>query len=254
MSASATSPVMSPGYAPEQDMLVPETAGKSRSESGLQEMINQMQGSRLGSRRLPTIPSLGRILPGGGLMAGAAYSVENSTTLAMALLAGPSGSGAWCSVIGIPDFNVEAAANLGIDLDRLILIPQLEGQWLAATAAMVDVVSVILTKAPSTITGSDVARLRARLRQRGAVLITVGAWPQSEAVLSVSENRWGGLGSGAGHLQTRRLKVTVKGHNGRSRSSELSLTELRQSTWSQFPGAGSGDKGRPFIPRVVSAS
>lgn len=245
---------MDPGYTPDQDFPVPESAGQSRSESGLQEKINQMQGSRLGSRRLPTIPALGRILPGGGLMAGAAYSVENSTTLAMALLAGPSGSGAWCSVIGIPDFNVEAASNLGIDLDRLILIPHLDGQWLAVTAAMVDVVSVILTRAPSTITGSDAARLRARLRQRGAALITMGAWPQSEAALKVSENSWGGLGSGSGHLQVRRFKVTATGHNGRSRSSELSLTELRQSTWSPFPGSGNSLAGQPFIPRVVGAS
>ncbi len=234
-------------------MLVPGTASQPEHGLGLQEKINQMQGSRLGSRRLPTIPSLGRILPGGALLAGAAYSVENSTTLAMALLAGPSGSGAWCSVIGIPDFNVEAAANLGIDLDRLILIPHLDGQWLAVTAAMVDVVSIILTIAPATITGSDAARLRARLRQRGAALITIGAWPQSEAVLSVSENTWGGLGTGSGHLQTRRLKVTAKGHNGRSRSSELSHAELRQSMWPQLSGSDNGKNDRHFIPRVVSA-
>lgn len=244
---------MSPGTTLDQDLLVPELAGQLHSESGLQEKINQMQGSRLGSRRLPTIPALGRILPGGGLMAGAAYSVENSTTLAMALLAGPSSSGAWCSVIGIPDFNVEAAANLGIDLDRLILIPHLDGQWLTVTAAMVDVVSIIVTTAPATITGSDAARLRARLRQRGAALISIGAWPQSEAVLSVSDNQWGGLGTGSGHLQTRRLKVTAKGNNGRSRSSELSLTELQQRTWPQLNTADSRPIDQRFVPQVVGA-
>lgn len=243
---------MTPGYAPDQDVLLPETADHPGSTSGLQEKINQMQGSKLGSRRLPTIPSLGRLLPGGGLMAGAAYSVENSTTLAMALLAGPSETGAWCSVIGIPDFNVEAAANLGINLDRLILIPRLEGQWLAVTAAMVDVVSVILTVAPPTITGSDASRLRARLRQRGAALITMGPWPQCEAALTVSENNWGGLGAGSGHLQSRRLKVTARAHNGRSRSSELSLTELRPASWDQLAPAAH-PHGPGFIPRVVGA-
>ena len=234
-------------------MLVPDVAAQLRTESGLQEKINQMQGSRLGSRRLPTIPALGRILPGGGLMAGAAYSVENSTTLAMALLAGPSGSGAWCSVIGIPDFNVEAAANLGVDLDRLILIPHLDGQWLTVTAAMVDVVSIILTRAPATITGTDAARLRARLRQRGAALITMGSWPQSEAALSVTDNQWGGLGTGSGHLQTRRLKVAARGNNGQSRSAELSLDELRQSAWPQLKTADNKTRGQRFIPQVIGA-
>ena len=249
---------MTQEYTLDQALLDPEFNGTTSREAGLQEKINQMQGSRLGSRRLPTIPSLRRILPGGALMAGSTYSVENSTTLAMALLAGPSSSGAWCSVIGIPDFNIEAAANLGIELSRLILIPHLDGQWLAVTAAMVDVVSIILTKAPANIAGSDAARLKARLRQRGAALITVGPWPQSEAVLTVSENRWGGLGVGSGHLQTRRLKITSRGNDNRSRNAELSLAELRPGTWSQpsvtdnFVPVNSRDEHR-FIPHVVGA-
>lgn len=186
-------------------------------------------------------------------MAGGTYSVENSTTLAMALLAGPSGSGAWCSVIGIPNFNVEAAAHLGIELERLILIPHLDGQWLTVTAAMVDVVSIILTRAPATITGSEAARLKARLRQRGAALISIGSWPQSEAVLSVSDNRWGGLGTGSGHLQTRHLRVTATSNNGRSRSTELSLAELTHGGWPQPDGTANDRDTLPYVPTMVSA-
>nr|WP_225667842.1 hypothetical protein [Arthrobacter sp. 147(2020)] len=236
-----------------QDLFSTDPAESQGSHSSLQEKINQMQGSRLGSRRLPTVPALGRILPGGGLMAGGTYSVENSTTLAMALLAGPSGSGAWCSVIGIPDFSVEAAAHLGIELERLILIPHVDSQWLTVTAAMVDVVSIILTRAPATITGSDAARLKARLRQRGAALISIGSWPQSEAVLSVSDNRWGGLGTGSGHLQTRQFRITATANNGRSRSTDLSLAELKHGGWPQLDGADNFRDIHRFVPTMVSA-
>ncbi|MBP2218522.1 hypothetical protein [Arthrobacter sp. CAN_C5] len=253
MSSVAIRPVNTPGYPMDQDLLSTDPAPSQGSQSALQEKINQMQSSRLGSRRLPTVPALGRILPGGGLMAGGTYTVENSTTLAMALLAGPSGSGAWCAVIGIPDFNVEAAAHLGIELDRLILIPHLDGQWLTVTAAMMDVVSIILTKTPATITGSDASRLKARLRQRGAALISIGSWPQSEAVLSVSDNRWGGLGSGSGHLQSRQLKITATANNGHARSVDLSLAELKHGGWPQLNGTANNRDVHRFVPRMVSA-
>lgn len=140
-----------------------------------------MQATTLDSRRLPTVPALAHILPGGGLQSGGSYTVRNSTTLAMALLAGPSSTGAWCSVIGMPDFSVEAAEGFGINLDRLILVPDPGSQWLTVTAALVDVVSVILTRAPDHLAPTEWARLKARLRQRGAALITLGNWKQSDA-------------------------------------------------------------------------
>lgn len=204
---------------------------QSDLKAGLQEKINRMQSNRLGSTRLPTVPALARILPGGGIHAGAAYSVQDSTTLAMALLAGPSSTGAWCSVVGIPSFSIEAAAGFGIELERLVLIPHAGDQWLTVTAAMIDVVSVVLTKAPEHITPSGIARLKARLRQRGAALIALGSWPQSDSVLSVSGSSWDGLGSGTGHLNTRRMTITASGHGGRSRSTELRLADLQHGPW-----------------------
>lgn len=202
-----------------------------------------MQSARLGSQRLPTVPALARILPGGGIHAGAAYSVRNSTTLAMALLAGPSGTGSWCAVVGVPSFSVEAATDFGIDLDRLILVPQPGDQWLTVTAALVDVVSVILTQAPKHLTPSDTARLRARLRQRDAALIALGNWPHSDSTLSVSGSSWDGLGSGTGHLRTRWMRITASGQSGRIRSTDVWLPDLQQGPWQESPG------GKPaYIP------
>src|SRR4051794_20810431 len=73
----------------------------------LQARIRGMQATTLDSPALPTTEAIAAVLPGGAIRQGAAYSVDGSMTLAMAMLAGPSASGAWCGVVGVPDFGAE---------------------------------------------------------------------------------------------------------------------------------------------------
>jgi len=190
----------------------------------LQARIRQMQATTLDTRRIPTHPAIAQLLPGGALKQGAAYSVERSALLIMALLAGPSAAGSWCAVVGVPEFGVEAASHFGIDLDRLVLVPHPGDQWLSVTAAIADVMSVVVTRPPKRATDSSVARLSARLRQRGATLLVLGTWPQSEAMLSLSHSEWHGIGDGHGHLAARQVTVTVSSRTaGRPRSARLWL-------------------------------
>ena len=199
----------------------------------LQDRIRQMQGTRLETRSLPTHPAIASLLPGGALQQGGAYSVERSSTLIMALLAGPSAAGSWCGVVGMPEFGVEAAAGYGIDLERLVLVPHPGDQWLQVTAAIADVMTVVVTRPPKQASDGQVARLAARLRQRGATLIVLGAWPQTEAMLSITDSNWSGIGHGHGHLTAREVTVTVSTRtNGRPRSARLWLPdrEVRFST------------------------
>lgn len=252
-----------PGHSPQGARRVLSAVGhaaavdsNARLKAELQSKINGMQNSRPSSRRLPTVPVLAGILPSGGLQAGAAYSVTNSTTLAMALLAGPSGAGAWCSVIGMPAFSVEAAAGFGIALDKLVLVPHPGDQWLTVTAAMVDVVSIVLTCAPQHVAPSDASRLMARLRQRGAALVTMGPWPHSEATLSVTGSNWQGLGSGTGHLRSRRMRITARASTGRSRTADLWLPDLQRGPWapSAPAAAHAASKQQEFFSRSARAS
>ncbi|MGJ4842843.1 hypothetical protein [Leifsonia sp. Le1] len=197
----------------------------------LQSRIRQMQATTLESRRLETHPALSPLLPGGALKAGAAYAVRGSTTLVMAMLACPSASGAWCGVVGMPDFGAEAAGRFGIDLDRLVLVPHPGEQWLTVTAAVVDVLSVVVVAPTSRARDGDIARLTARLRQREATLIVVGDWPQVEATLTVSRSGWDGLGGGTGYLSSRRVTVesAPRGGSGQRRRAELWLPALDES-------------------------
>jgi hypothetical protein len=191
----------------------------------LQARIRSMQATTLDTRTIPTHPAIARLLPGGGLKEGATYSVDNSATLLMALLAGPSAAGSWCGVIGVPEFGVEAAEHFGIDLERLVLVPHPGEQWLGVTAAIADVLGVVVTRPPKRASDSSVARLSARLRQRGATLIVLGPWPQSEAMVSLSDSHWTGIGQGNGHLSARQATVTVSSRAGRPRSARLWLPD-----------------------------
>ncbi|HEV7951607.1 MAG TPA: hypothetical protein VGP24_17735 [Glaciihabitans sp.] len=192
----------------------------------LQARIRSMQATKLDTRMVPTHPAIAGLLPGGGLKQGSTYSVDQSATLLMALLAGPSAAGTWCGVVGIPEFGIEAAASFGVDLDRLVLVPHPGDEWLTVTAAIADVMSVVVTRPPRRATDTSLARLAARMRQRGSTLLVLGSWPQSEAMLSLSGSTWSGLGDGHGHLTARQVTVTVTSRVGQQpRSARLWLPD-----------------------------
>lgn len=201
----------------------------------LQARIRGMQRNRLDTRAIPTQEALAGLLPGGALAAGGRYQVVGSTLLALALLQGPSSAGAWCAIVGMPDLGVEAAAGLGIDLERLVLVPHPGAQWLSVVSALVDVVSVVLVRPPlregrSRVPEAAAGKLAARLRQRDAVLVSLGDWPQTDAALSVSESSWAGLGPGFGHLAVRQVTVSSvsASWHGRLRSRRLWLPDAEQ--------------------------
>jgi hypothetical protein len=197
----------------------------------LQARIRGMQRNRIDTRDLPTHPALGALLPGGALTAGSSYAVAGSTMLALGLLQGPSAAGAWCAVVGMPDLGLEATAGLGIDLDRLVLVPRPGEQWLAVVAALVDVVSIVLVRPPAPAQGvprigeATAGKLSSRLRQREAVLVSLGDWPRADARLAVTESSWSGIGAGFGHLAARQATVSSvsSAWSGRPRARRLWL-------------------------------
>jgi hypothetical protein len=177
----------------------------------LQARIRGMQATRLDSKAVPTHPALGSVLPGGTLREGTVVQVEGSTTLLMALLAGPSASGRWVAVAGLPEFGVEAAARFGIVLERLVLVPDPGRQWLTVVAALADVIPVVAVRPAGRVSPAESSRLQARLRQRGTTLLVAGEWPGSDARLGVEASEWHGLERGHGHLAEREVVVSVAG-------------------------------------------
>ncbi len=174
----------------------------------LRAQLERVQGRRLGAPVLPVLPALTSLLPGGGLRPGTAYSIPRSTSLLLALLAQPSQSGSWCGVVGMPRLGVEAAEGIGVDLSRLVLIPDPGARWLAVTATVAEVLPVVAVRPSGRAADGEVSRLAARLRDRGAVLLVQGPWPQAEAVLDIGEPAWEGVGRGHGYLAGREVTLT----------------------------------------------
>ena len=175
----------------------------------LRAQLERAQGRKLDAPVLPAHPALASLLPGGGLRPGAAYSVSSSASLLLALLAPLSQSGSWCAVVGMPHFGAEAAESMGVELARLVLIPDPGERWLAVTATVAEVLPVVAVRPPRRAGDAEVSRFAARLRDRGTVLLVQGPWPQAEATIGVGESRWSGLGRGHGYLSGREVTVTV---------------------------------------------
>jgi hypothetical protein len=227
--------------------------------TALRARIDDMEETRVDTGALPTADALVPLLPGGAIRSGASYSVHESLLLAMTMLQAASASGSWCAVVGIPSFGAEAAAAAGIDLDRLVLVPDPGEQWLTVTAAMVDVAAIVLTRPLGRITPGDTARLSARLRQRGAALVALGSWPGAETSLRVTSSIWRGIGNGYGAITEREATVVASGRRGAGQgvSARMLLPAADGTVAPVVPDAGTlplRPSSRPGVVRAVPMS
>lgn len=182
---------------------------------------------------LPVSPALSGLLPAAGLRRGSTVSVLGSTSLVLTLLAAATAGGAWAVAVGLPALGVVAAAELGVEVGRLALVPRPGAEFPAVTAALLDGFDLVV--AGPGLARPDVARrLSARARNRGSVLLSLGPWPGAEVELSCGRTRWSGFeGNGAGYLRTREVEVRTGGRGAAARPRSVSL---------RFPGEGTVEK------------
>ncbi len=189
----------------------------------LQSRIREMQATTLPTRGIATHPMFANLLPDGMMQAGSSYSVLGSLSLTMSMLAAPTSAGSWCAVVGVPEFGAAAAAAHGVDLSRLVVVPDAGSQWLAVTAALVDVLAVVVVRPSRRVSDSDAARLSARMRKRDAVLISLGDWPGSDARLTLQGGSWQGIGDGHGMITSRRAQIVVESRGRPPRRTNITL-------------------------------
>ncbi|WP_090477898.1 hypothetical protein [Nakamurella panacisegetis] len=177
------------------------------------------------------------VLPRGGLPRGGVVSLVGdggSTSLLFALLAAPSN--AWSALVGLPDLALLAAAEQGVDLDRLVVIPDPGPDVLQVLSVLADGVDIIAAVPPKVLPPARLRVLGARLRQSGAVLLAAGPWPGAELVLRSRIENWTGIGRGHGRLRDRELVVEVSGRGAaRGRGSVAMLLRSTRSTVTPVP-------------------
>ncbi len=181
-------------------------------------------------QRLPVLGPLEPLLPDGGLRRGITVSVGamagvgGATSLALALAAGPSISGSWVAAVGLPSLGLVAAAELGVDLERFVLVaePEPEG-WSTVVAALVDGFDVVVLQPTHRLRPADARRLDARARERGSILIFLNTSSSTDLSLRVTSASWEGLDDGYGHLRARRVTVAAGGRGASSRPRQVDL-------------------------------
>jgi hypothetical protein len=185
---------------------------------------------------LPVAGPLAGLLPAGGLRRGTAVAVADgpgASSLLLALLAEASARGAWVALVGRPQLGVVAAAEAGVRIERLALVPHPGADLVAVTSALLDGLDVVAVAgaAGAGVGAADRQRLAARARQRGAVLLSLGAWPGADAELTCTDASWSGLGGGggSGRLRARRVEVRARGRG---------IAPRGRSAWMLLPAPG----------------
>ena len=186
-----------------------------RSGHGLPEV-----SGAIGAGALPVLPALRELLPRGGLARGSVVTVAGFGLLALALAAGASADGVWCGIAGVPEAGMLAAAGLGLDAERTLLVPDPGHAWPQVVASLLDGCELVLLRPPAQAPppgtpgaqGAQVRqRLEATLRRGRGVLLVVGDWPGAQVRLRVLTQGWTGLGDGHGRLRACCAQVMADG-------------------------------------------
>jgi hypothetical protein len=222
-------------------------------DARLEELARRVRPVTLAREQLLPVPrALEPLLPGGGLRRGGTVVVDGSLALALALVAGASAAGSWVVAVGLPDLGVVAAAEAGIVLERLALIPGVRAAVLGTVvAALLDAIDVVLVRPPARLPAAVARRLAARARERRSVLLPIGgSWPIAPDLrLAVTASQWEGLGKGSGHLEARKVEVAVTGRGAAAR-------ERRATLWLPSPdavGEGAGPRHDRYVRAVEEA-
>lgn len=186
-----------------------------------------------GELLLPVHRDLAALLPGNGLRRGSVVGVlgaidsAGATSLLLSLVSAASAEGSWVGFVGLADVGWVAAAEAGLDLERVAVVAKPGGQWPMVAAALLDAIDIVVLR-PSTarVRHADATRLAARARERGSVLVIAGdAWPDAPDVrLSPRASNWRGLGLGHGVLTERALDVVVDGRRAAARERRAVLS------------------------------
>ena len=126
---------------------------------------------------LPVPESLAALLPA-GLPRGTVAVLSGARSLPVGMAAAVTAAGGHAAVVGLPDFGVLAAAEMGADLSRLAMIPDPGADPVEVAAVLMDGLDlVVLGLAGRSVPAGRARAVVARARQRGCALLVIdGQW------------------------------------------------------------------------------
>lgn len=214
------------------------SAGRAATLAELRQLIaHHERGSQRRSLRAPTVAAPARpaatrssvaeatleeLLPGG---AGLVHRTD-SLLAGLLLLAEGMREGAWGAIVGIPDLGIEGALDLGVPVERSVLVPTPGAAALEAVATLGEALPIVLARVGDT-SHPVAARVAARMRAAGSRLIVLGRWPAPSSTSRGGGVRWAhataAAGGGAGRLVGGSLLLSAHGVDGILREGLLPL-------------------------------
>lgn len=182
------------------------------------ELLERIQPHTFAGDDLLKVPaSLKPLFPVGGLQRGWSVGLlgHGAWSLGLALIATALGNEGWLAVVGAHELNLAAAAELGVRLDRIVVVedPGLD-RMATVTSALMEAAEVVVLSSTASVTSTQARRLASRARERGTTLIHLGpkTWPTTmDITLRATPQEWTGLGEGHGYLKHRKLLVEALG-------------------------------------------
>ncbi|WP_211256538.1 hypothetical protein [Actinoalloteichus caeruleus] len=206
-------------------------------------------------RVLPVRTELAALLPWGGLRRGSTVAVRGSTALLLSLLAEATTAGSWAAVVGMPAVGVLAAAEAGVAVRRMPLVPDPGPDLPGVVGALLDGIELVVVAGFAGVGETRLRRLSARARQRSAVLLPVVGrepWPGADLELSCAEATWQGPGRGDGRLLERTVSVRARGRGAAARPRRVRLTLPAGSSTPEDAAGRNADV--PGVSRVLTGS
>jgi hypothetical protein len=232
----------------------------------VRELQDHLAPVTLAGEHLLAVPGpLQPLFPLGGLQRGwsVGFSGPGGWSVALAMAGAATGDDGWMAVAGVEELGLVAAAELGVRLDRLLLVESTGAAMLATVvASLIEVADVIALSPRRPVGHRDARRLAARARERGAVLFHLDggrSWPEAlDVAITAETEHWEGIGPGHGNLLARTLGVEARGRRSSARRRHVSvllpdadgkLAPIPPSPSTRRPSAQEADP-QPLFARV----
>lgn len=205
--------------------------GSSVKPSLEPSLEQQVAPVTLAAEQLLAVPdAVAGLFPQRGLQRGwsVGFSGAAGWSLALAMLGSAIGDDGWAACVGLEALGLVAAQELGVKLDRLLMVETPEpAQLPSVVASLVEVVDVVCLGPTPSIGTRDGRRLMARAREQDAVLFHLDggrSWPHPlDAQLTTSAGAWTGVGWGHGSLRTRQVTVQTSGRRSMAQPRRLDV-------------------------------
>jgi len=184
-------------------MAAPTALERARATlQSVERRVGVEQHDRVVELAPPSPAPLTALLPGGDLPVGSAVTVGGSASL-MCWLLGATQRDRWIALVGWPELSPVALAEAGVDLERVVVVPDVGGHAAAVLAALLDGVEIVVAGPAAQLTASERRRLLAR--QRTTTILSPAPWEGAALLLDVQQSRWSGPDHGAHWLRETHL-------------------------------------------------